>query len=140
MNEDEVVAAVSAFLKGDGWTIVSQCSAKDRGIDVVAQRDGEQCFIEAKGSTSSMEGSARFGKPFTKSQVFDRVAKAFYTAACLRQQKGDKAIVGFALPNEPTFRGYAAKVAKSAAKLQLRFYWVQSNGAVKSDFPTAGGR
>lgn len=133
MNEDQVVAAVSRFLEREGWTIVSQCSAKDRGIDIVAKRDGVECFIEAKGSTSSMEGSARFGKPFTKTQVFDRVAKGFYTAACLRQQKGNDAVVGLALPDESAFRDYAAKVAEPAAKLQVSFYWVRKSGEVAAD-------
>ena len=43
--------------------------------------------------------------------VFDRVAKGFYAAVCLRSKYGDEALIGLALPDEKMLRRYLSEVA-----------------------------
>lgn len=77
LNENDVVAAVCDYLKSQGYEIVQQCATTEQGIDIIArhpERSG-RLLIEAKGGTSSREGSPRYDKGFSPSQVFDRVAK-----------------------------------------------------------------
>jgi hypothetical protein len=90
MDENAVVEAACSFLGENGYVIKSRCSTAERGIDVCAEKPtGQQIHVEAKGATSSRPGSARFGKPYTKNQVFDRVAKGFYTVFQM-QGKGNR--------------------------------------------------
>ena len=133
MNENEITDAVCAHLTATGWQVVSRCSTTEQGIDVVAKRNELDCFVESKGGTSSREGSARFGKPYTESQIFDRVAKGFYTAACLRSEKGDGPLIGLALPDTHCFRKYAGKVARSDRFLRISFYWVHPDRSVTEE-------
>jgi len=100
LNENDVVKAVCSHLERGGYVIRQRCTTKQHGIDIIAQKEtGKRLLIEAKGATSSRDGSARFGKNFTDNQVWDRVAKGFYTAVCLHSahsKSGDR--VGLALP------------------------------------------
>ena len=133
MNENEITDAVCAHLTSTGWQVLSRCSTTEKGIDVVAKRNGLDCFIESKGGTSSRERSARFGKPYTESQVFDRVAKGFYTAACLRSEKGREPLIGLAFPDTQPFHKYATKVGRSAKSLRISFYWVRPDKSVTAE-------
>jgi len=133
MNENVITDLVCAHLTTTGWQVLHRCSTTEQGIDIVASRGVIECLIESKGGTSSREGSARFGKPYTESQVFDRVAKGFYTVACLRSEKGDRPVIGLALPDTQLFRKYSAKVARSAKLLRITFYWVCPDKSVKEE-------
>ena len=77
MNENEITDAVCAHLATTGWQVLCRCSTTEQGIDIIAKRNGQNCFIESKGGTSSREGSARYGKPYTESQVLIESQKAF---------------------------------------------------------------
>lgn len=135
MNENEVIEAVCAHFTASRHIVTSRCLTTERGIDIVAKQDGREIFIEAKGGTSAREGSSRYGKASTESQIFDRVAKGFYTAACLRHAKGPEPIVGLAFPDSRFFRKYASKLGSSAKALRISFYWVGDNKDVKEEHP-----
>jgi hypothetical protein len=85
-------------------------------------------YVEAKGGTSSREGSARFGKPFTGNQVFDRVAKAVYTALCLRANhpQRDREDVGVAFPDTPGFRKLLDPISQQLTEAGVRVYLVDA--------------
>lgn len=133
MNEDEIIEALCTHLERTGCRITSRCSTRERGIDITGHCEGRYYYIEAKGGTSSREGSNRYGKLYTQSQVFDRVAKGFYTAACLRSKYGEESVVGLAFPETPTFRRYVRDVAFASTRLHLTFYWVQPDHTVKEE-------
>ncbi len=130
MNENEIIAAVCTYLESTGCQITSRLSTSERGIDITANHDRRSFYIEAKGGTSSRKGSNRFGKPYTQSQVFDRVAKGFFTAACLRNKYGEESVVGLAFPDTPLFRRYVDDVALLSDRLHLTFYWVKADKTV----------
>lgn len=110
MDENAVVEPVCSFLGENGYVIKSRCSTAERGFGVCAEKPtGHRIHVEAKGATSSRPGSARFGKPYTETQVFDRVAKGFYTVFQM-QGKGDgKARYVLAVPDTDWFRKYLAR-------------------------------
>jgi hypothetical protein len=124
MNENQIVEAVCEFIEQQGGVIRQRLTTDEQGVDIIAEFLGEDCYIEAKGATSADPNSARFGMPFTRSQIFDRVSKGFYTAACLRQQHPGNSIVGLALPDTPVFREFALAVEEPANHLRIRFFWV----------------
>lgn len=135
MNENQIIDAVCEHLLFLGCQVMNRCSTTERGIDILAKQNGRDCFIEAKGGTSSRSSSARYGRAYTESQVFDRVAKGFYTVACLRSEKGTEPTIGLALPDTPLFRKYVAKISCSSKTLRISFYWVHPDKSVTEDHP-----
>jgi hypothetical protein len=75
-----VVAAVCRKLEEHGYVIVARALATEHGHDIVAVKDRQKLFVEAKGAGSSKQGSARYGSEFNRNQVFDHVAKAVLKA------------------------------------------------------------
>ena len=87
LDENDITEAMSAFLISNGWQITQKLSTREKGVDLKAKKpDGSEIWVECKGGTSSFKGSNRFGKPYTPSQVFDRVSKGAYTAMCMQAE------------------------------------------------------
>jgi len=72
LTENDVIQAVSLHLKSEGYRIDKVCStSSERGVDIVAThpKTGKRLLVEAKGATSSKDGTARFGKVFNRGQA-----------------------------------------------------------------------
>ena len=65
LTENDVVQAVAGHLEDEGYRIVRALSTNQRGIDIVAEHPAtkKQLLVEAKGGTSSKEGTANYGAP-----------------------------------------------------------------------------
>jgi Holliday junction resolvase-like predicted endonuclease len=127
LNENDVVMAVAAFLKSEGYRIIGQCTTTQQGIDIVAEHPSRRgkLRIEAKGGTSAREGSPRHGREYDQAQVMDRVSKGFYTAAklyCEHQQEGDRTALAF--PDTAHFRRYLLPIAPLLKQLDIGVYMV----------------
>lgn len=114
MDENAVVNETCKCLEAQGFVVSQRLSTIERGVDIVAQDPSSGCkiLVEAKGGTSSMEGSARFGKAYTQTQVFDRVAKGVFTCFQLRSRHPDRSRyrVMLAVPDSRWFRSYLEPV------------------------------
>jgi hypothetical protein len=134
MDENEVIRAVCAHLEREGWSIQQRLHTTERGVDVIAFHSGLEChlYVEAKGGTSSSPGSARFGKPYTHTQVFDRVAKGVFTGLWLLQQSRAKprAAVALAFPDSSWFRKYLVSVSEPLSAAGLGVFLVTATGSV----------
>jgi len=129
LNENEVIEAVCGHLQSEGYEILQRCSTTEQGTDIIAKRPNQagRLLIEAKGGTSAREGSPRYKKGFSRSQVFDRVAKAFYTAACMSSEAHGEDTVALALPDTMQFREFVARMKAAVDALQIRIYLVKGN-------------
>jgi hypothetical protein len=114
MDENEIIGLVCRRLEAMGCTVTQRLTTTERGVDVIAHnpKTEEEFIVEAKGGTSSRKGSARFGNPYTQSQVFDRVAKGVFTCVQLRAEHPDreKHHVILAVPDGGWFRRYLEPV------------------------------
>ncbi len=137
MDENVVVANVCKRLETMGCAVTQRLSTTDRGIDIVAvdPRNGQFYYVEAKGNTSSKEGSNRFGKPYKASQVFDRVAKGVYTCLKLRAEHTDQESqhIVLAVPDTARFRRYLTPVLESLQKAGIEVWFEPSQGTGSSD-------
>ncbi|MEL6439548.1 MAG: hypothetical protein AAFQ80_09875 [Cyanobacteria bacterium J06621_8] len=114
LYEDDVIEAVCTYLKDQDFTILSKCATTEKGDDMIAEHPFGKynLYIEAKGETSSKEGTNRYGMLFKGSQMLDHVAKAFYRAAKMLQQN-DRNLphrVGIALPDNHYHRKYVGAI------------------------------
>lgn len=124
--EDHVVEAVCALLREHGYEIESKSTVRQHGEDIVANRDGQRIVVEAKGEGSSKEHTKRFGKPFTKGQVFDHVAKAVLKA--LRVASAGEARPAVALPDNPHHRDEIARAQPALRRAGVGVFWVAADG------------
>ena len=134
MDENQVVKCVCGYLNGRGYTVEQQLLTTQQGVDIVARHDssGRRLYIEAKGGTSSVSGSARFGNPYTQSQVFDRVAKGVFTALELRSRYPDRAVaeVALAVPDSRHFRRYLGPVLQQLRDAGIEVLFVAEDESV----------
>jgi hypothetical protein len=131
--EDEVVDAVCSHLESAGYTIDEFARATEHGDDIVASHadTSTSVYIEAKGATSSREGSKRYGKPFNRGQVKDHVAKAFYRAVRMKENRdGDNVKVGIALPRNPNHVEMVNAIAQGLSALEIEVFWVDEEKEV----------
>lgn len=139
LTENDVVEAVAAYLEADGYHIASKCSTHERGIDIVAEhpRTKRQLLVEAKGGTSSKEGTANYGNPFTANQAKTHVSVAFYYAAMLRQKHAsENAQVALAFPDDHAHRSLVENIATVLQVLGILVFFVDSTRRV-TVVPTA---
>jgi len=133
LDENDVVAAVCKYLKHNKYDIIKSCQTTERGIDITAkhQRKKGRLLVEAKGATSACTTSARFGKGFTDNQVWDRVAKGFYTTVCMISKYGpDGDKVALAVPDTPKFHKYLEPLKSIANGLGITIYVVGNDRTV----------
>jgi len=134
VDENIVVDAVCRYLEKAGFEIKQRRTTTQRGEDIIAisKQANETLWIEAKGGTSSRKGSARFNKPYTASQVFDRVSKGLYTAVVLREKHaGNDESIGLAFPDAKPFTRLLTPIAATLKKLNLRVYLVSEDCHVR---------
>jgi hypothetical protein len=134
MDENAVSAAVCTYLKNRGWSITQHLHTTQRGDDVVARhpRTGRECYVEVKGGTSARQGSARFGQPFSSSQVFDHVSKAVFAALRLRTRNPDRGAteVVIAVPSDRNHRRHLEPVADALALAGIHVMLVSEGGEI----------
>jgi hypothetical protein len=134
MDENEVIEAVCRHLQQNGFVVKQRRHTTEHGVDIIAvdPRSGRTIYIEAKGGTSSRDGSARFGKPYTQTQVYDRVSKGVFTALQLRAQYSDRdaAQVFLAVPDSKWFRRYLDSIGSELSAVGLAVLFVDDAGRV----------
>jgi len=130
-TENDVVNAVSSYLKGKGYTIDQALTTSQQGIDIEATHPKHgRCFVEAKGATSSKESSSRYGKEFNGNQIKTHIGvallKSFQTI-----QLHKNAMVIIALPNNPGHRHVIDSMHDPIKKSGLKIYLVNKNASVE---------
>lgn len=133
LTENDVVQAVAGYLEGEGYRIVSSLSTSQRGIDIVAEHPStkKRLLVEAKGGTSSKEGTANYGNPFTSNQAKTHVSVAFYYAAMLRQKhSAEGAEIALAFPEDATHRAFVEDISSALKLLGVSVFFVDSSRRV----------
>lgn len=131
LDENQIIEKLCVHLGANGYDISQRLHTTQQGIDVIAlhRATGSKLLIEAKGETSSRLGSNRFSKPYTNTQVLDRVAKGFYTVSCLAACSKDGEVAVLALPDRETFIRYVHPVLGAAKSLGILIYLVSEMGS-----------
>jgi hypothetical protein len=125
LTEDQVVDSVAAHLQKTGWEITGTCNTTQRGIDILAMRNGATLAVEAKGGGSSNLRSSRYGEPFTMGQKKVNVAMAVFAAMSEQRQ------AAIAFPDEVGYRRLIEKIRLSLQRLNIGVYFVALDKSVK---------
>ena len=125
-TENDIVEKVTDFLKTKGYRITQSLSTNQKGIDIIAETEFETLYIEAKGETSSVETSKRFGLPFNRNQIKSHISVALLATMKVISSlpSGKKTKVGIALPDTKEQRIVINEIIPALKKLEIRIYWV----------------
>ena len=126
-TENDVINAVVSKLKSMNFKIISTCSTKEHGVDIVSKKEQNTLLIEAKGGTSSMKESNNYGKPFNRNQIRTHISVAIFAAMNLISEYKDneKVIIGIALPYEKNHKEFIEKLKYVLNKLEIIIFWVK---------------
>ena len=125
--EGNVQSAVVSYLVRGRYTIerVADTAAKEAGKDVAARRDGQPLWVTVKGYPTGTARTSAYtqARHWFKDALFDIID--------WRGQDGD-ADLALALPNFPTYRGLAQRVAWLQPIARFTILWVQEDGTVET--------
>jgi hypothetical protein len=132
LDENAVVNSLCSHLESSGYGILKRCKTTEKGVDIVALDSQSRRIlkIEAKGGTSSVENSNRFGQPYTQTQVFDRVSKGVFTALQLHASREEDEDAALAVPNTRWFRYYLDPVRSTLESFGIKVFLVNEDGTV----------
>lgn len=130
ITENEVIESVAKHLIEDGWTIIQKLTTSQKGVDLIASKENKTLYIEAKGGTSSLASSSRYGKAFNGNQAKSHIGSALWKIGQMMTEEpnGEFAL---ALPNEKTHRLLINDIKAMLLKLNLKIFWVELNDRIE---------
>jgi CHAT domain-containing protein len=129
LTENDIVEKVTDFLETKGYRITQSLTTNQQGIDIIAETESEKLFIEAKGETSSVKTSKRFGLPFNKNQIKSHISVALLASMKVISKipADNKTKIGIALPDTTEQRQVINEIKPALRKLKILIYWVTDN-------------
>ncbi len=136
MNENDVVNSICWLLEKHGYSVISKKNTYQQGVDITAKHttSGEMFFVEAKGNTSSKDNTAKFGQPFSNSQVKNHVSAAFFCVAKIREENPcENTRVAIAVPDNTNYRSNLEKIKNTLSVLRVEVIYVSESLAANFD-------
>jgi hypothetical protein len=133
--EGHVQGVLRDHLVSQGWKLLSQadCLKRERGIDLLLERDGARLAVEVKGfpGTNYARGPKK-GQPKPTQPTLQ--AKHWFGDAMLSaircQSNNPGYSVAIAFPDVPRYRSLIASTSHALARLTIGVFLVQENGQV----------
>ncbi len=138
ITENDVIKWVTVYLTRGNWKILGTSTTPQHGPDIVAKSDtGREIWIEAKGQTSSKEGTRRYGKEFNRSQKEDHLGRALLKCCQYLSERTDL-IVAPALPSDLLNSELVRRIQPALQRLKIISFLVNERGGVdvSGDFAT----
>jgi hypothetical protein len=134
--EGNVQSCVATHLAATGWSIirVADTAQRERGVDIIADRDGRRLLVEVKGWPSSTYARGeRAGQPKPTQpglQATHWFAEGLTTL--IRRGAESGARLALALPDMLRYRTLLAEAGWALDRLDIRVYLVTADGAVET--------
>jgi hypothetical protein len=133
--EGNVQSCVVAHLAATGWSIlrVADTARRERGVDIIAQRDGQRLLVEVKGWPSSTYARGeRVGQPKPTQPTLQAThwfAEALTSLIRRGGEPGSRLAIG--LPDKPRYRTLLDEAAWALERLAITVYLATAEGAVQ---------
>lgn len=137
LTEAQVQSRVVSHLVTQGWSItsVADTASRQRGIDVVAVRDGQEIGVEVKGypgrsyADPARKAEAKAAHPSAQASAY--FAQAILSALRLRGRRPEMLSV-IAVPDVARYRDLAGETAPSLTLTGVEVWMVSEDGVVRS--------
>jgi hypothetical protein len=133
--EGHVQSRLATYLAVSGWSIlrVADTAQRERGIDIIAERDGQRLLVEVKGwpSTTYARGE-RAGQP-KPTQPTTQAAVWFAEAltTLIRRGAEPESRLAMGLPDMPRYRTLLSDAGWALDRLDITAYLVTADGVVE---------
>ena len=127
LTENQVVEKMSDYLKSIGYEVLQCLNTNEKGIDIIAEKDGKKIYIEAKGETSSKENTNRSGKPFNKNQAGHHIAVAILASMKIMSKFDKKSQIAIALPDNKIHRDEINLIVPALKRASIEIYFVSES-------------
>ena len=129
LTENDIIENLAYYLKSNGYVIEQKLSTNQPGIDLIAENNSEKLYIEAKGETSALKTSNRYGNPFNRNQVKTHIGVALLATmrVITSQPAGNRTKVGIALPDNEEQRRVISEIINALKQLEIKIYWVTND-------------
>lgn len=135
-TEASVQATLVTALAADGWRILSvaNTATRERGVDVIASRDGQTVGIEVKGFPSRGYADPtrvhEVKRTAPSTQAGHWFAQAVLAAMRLRgREPAWRSVI--ALPDFPRYRTLHAETMSSLDAAEIEVWWVHQEGSLE---------
>jgi Holliday junction resolvase-like predicted endonuclease len=133
--EGNVQTTIGKFLIAEGWTIESAANtaSRQRGIDLVATKDGRRLAVEVKGYPGTVyargvrAGQLKPTKPNLQARHW--LAEAILSALLLGGAT-DAPEIALAFPNVPRYIDLIGRIRYAIDRLSLRIFLADEGGGV----------
>lgn len=129
MTEDETIELLMKHLVEKGWQIDSHCLGQTKGCDIVASKDGNQMYIEAKGAKASDNAPTKKRQYFDSGQIKTHFGKAIVKTLELKSLYPN-ARFAIAHPDDISIRKAIGHLTPFLSALGIIHYWVSADGDV----------
>lgn len=128
LTENDVIKTVCKYLQRKDYRIISVAHTTEKGHDNVASHPcGEMLYIEAKGETSTLKTSKRYGIPFSSKQITSHYARALLKTL-ITISPGKSA--GIAVPHIQAYERLIHSTKHVLLAFNIKVYLVNQNGSV----------
>ena len=133
--EGNVQSRVATHLAATGWSIirVADTAQRERGVDIIAEQDGQRLLVEVKGWPSSTyargerAGQPKPTQPTTQAAVW--FAEGLTTLIRRGTEPGSR--LALALPDMPRYRTLLGEAAWALDRLEITVFLVDAEGTVE---------
>jgi hypothetical protein len=133
LTENDILKILAKHLENQGFEIIQLLHTGQKGVDLIAQKETETMYIEAKGETSADYRTNRFGKSFSTSQIKDHIAKAILASLKIASEKpsGIQTKTAIAVPNNLGHKKVIDQILPILNQIDLKVYLVDLDTVVE---------
>jgi hypothetical protein len=134
--EGNVQSRLTAHLAATGWSIirVADTAQRERGVDIIAMRDGQRLLVEVKGWPSiTYARGERAGQPKPTQPTLQAThwfAEGLTTLIRRATEPGSR--LALALPDMPRYRKLLGEAGWALGRLDITVFLVTEQGAVET--------
>ncbi len=127
LTENRVTELLVIYLGNNNYSEIKALTSTQKGVDIIAiSPKKKKILIEVKGDTSANENSKRFGKLFTKNQIWNHVGVAILKTM-LDMGKPVNSEFEFALALPFSHKDLILKLESSIKKLGIKVFFVSED-------------
>ncbi len=132
LTENQVIRYFCDYLIANGYEVKQALNTKEKGIDVIAEKNGRKMKAEAKGATSALTTSNRYGTEFSKNQVRNHVSVALFMISKIMTKDNDQNIdYVFVFPYNNNHINEIESIRLVIRKLCIKVFFINENGDVR---------
>jgi hypothetical protein len=133
--EGNVQSRVATHLAATGWSIirVADTAQRERGVDIIAERDGQRLLVEVKGWPSTTYARGEHAGQPKPTQPGLQATHWFDEGVTTLIRRGIEpgSRLALALPDMPRYRTLLAEADWALDRLDITVYLVTADGAVE---------